>query len=73
MSKEDVIKVSGKVAEVMPNRVVWVELANGHRVLGHLSAELRVNLIKLSPGERVTVAVSPFDLSKGCIVERQKE
>jgi translation initiation factor IF-1 len=73
LSKEDVIKIDGTVAEVLPNRVVRLELANGHRLLGHLSAPMRENLIKLSPGERVMVALSPYDLSKGCIVERLTE
>jgi translation initiation factor IF-1 len=73
VSKEDAIKIDGRVVEILANRVVRVELANGHRLLAHPSAAMRENLKSLSPGDRVMVEMSPFDLSKGCIIERLRE
>lgn len=72
MSREDAIKVDGTIAEVLPNSIFRVELANGHRILAHISGKLRLHFVKLVPGDKVTVEMSPYDLSKGCIVLRDK-
>lgn len=72
MSREDAIKVEGTIAEVLPNSIFRVELANGHRILAHISGKLRLHFVKLVPGDKVTVEMSPYDLSKGCIVLRDK-
>ncbi|WP_425805377.1 translation initiation factor IF-1 [Desulfitobacterium sp. Sab5] len=72
MSKEDVIEVEGKVLEPLPNAMFLVELANGHKVLAHVSGKIRMNFIKILPGDRVTVELSPYDLSRGRIVYRFK-
>ncbi|HVJ47514.1 translation initiation factor IF-1 [Desulfitobacterium sp.] len=72
MSKEDVIEVEGKVLEPLPNAMFQVELANGHKVLAHVSGKIRMNFIKILPGDRVTVELSPYDLSRGRIVYRFK-
>ena len=62
MSKSDVIEVEGKVVEKLPNAMFKVELENGHQVLGHISGKLRMNFIKILPGDRVTLELSPYDL-----------
>lgn len=72
MSKEDVIEVEGTVIEAMPNAMFSVELANGHRILAHISGKLRMNFIRILPGDKVTVEMSPYDLDKGRITWRSK-
>ncbi|ACL18512.1 bacterial translation initiation factor 1 (bIF-1) [Desulfitobacterium dichloroeliminans LMG P-21439] len=72
MSKEDVIEVEGKVLEPLPNAMFLVELSNGHKVLAHVSGKIRMNFIRILPGDRVTVELSPYDLSRGRIVYRFK-
>ncbi|AET65986.1 MULTISPECIES: translation initiation factor IF-1 [Desulfosporosinus] len=72
MSKEDVIEVEGKVLEPLPNAMFQVELANGHKVLAHVSGKIRMNFIRILPGDRVTVELSPYDLSRGRITYRFK-
>ena len=72
MSREDAIEVEGQVVEVLPNTIFRVELPNGHRILAHVSGKTRMNLIRLSLGDRVTVQMSPYDLSRGCIAIKEK-
>lgn len=72
MSKEDVIEVEGKVLEPLPNAMFLVELSNGHKVLAHVSGKIRMNFIRILPGDRVTVELSPYDLSRGRIIYRFK-
>ena len=72
MSKADVIEIEGKVIEKLPNAMFQVELENGHKVLAHISGKLRMNYIKILPGDKVTVVLSPYDLSKGRITWRAK-
>ena len=72
MSKSDVIEVEGKVVEKLPNAMFKVELENGHQVLGHISGKLRTNFIKILPGDKVTIELSPYDLTKGRITFRYK-
>ena len=72
MSKSDVIEVEGKVVEKLPNAMFKVELENGHQVLGHISGKLRMNFIRILPGDKVTMELSPYDLSKGRIIWRDK-
>ena len=72
MSKTDVIEVEGVVAEKLPNAMVKVELENGHQILAHISGKLRQNYIRILPGDKVTVEMSPYDLSKGRIIWRDK-
>ncbi len=72
MSKSDVIEVEGKVLEKLPNAMFKVELENGHVVLGHISGKLRMNYIRILPGDKVTLELSPYDLSKGRIIWRDK-
>ena len=72
MSKTDVIQLEGKVIEKLPNAMFQVELENGHQVLAHISGKLRINYIRILPGDRVTVELSPYDLSKGRITWRNK-
>lgn len=71
MSK-DVIEVQGSVLEALPNAMFQVELENGHTVLAHISGKIRMNFIKILPGDRVTVELSPYDLSRGRITYRFK-
>ncbi|KAB2660247.1 MAG: translation initiation factor IF-1 [Verrucomicrobia bacterium] len=71
MSSNEGITVDGIVMEVMPSRVFRVELPNGHRVLAHTSGKMRMDSIRIDTGDRVTMKMSPFDLSKGCITVRQ--
>ena len=71
MSK-DVIEVEGTVIEPLPNAMFQVELENGHKVLAHVSGKIRMNFIKILPGDRVTVELSPYDLSRGRISYRFK-
>lgn len=72
MGKEDVIEVEGTVIEPLPNAMFRVELANGHRVLAHVSGKIRMNFIRILPGDRVTVELSPYDLNRGRIIYRYK-
>ena len=72
MAKEDVIEVEGTVVETLPNTNFKVELENGHQILAHISGKLRMNYIKILPGDKVRVEMSPYDLSKGRIVFRYK-
>lgn len=72
MSKTDVIEVEGKVLEALPNAQFQVELANGHQILAHISGKLRMNFIRILPGDKVTVEISPYDLTKGRITWRSK-
>lgn len=72
MSKADVIEVEGKVLEALPNAQFQVELTNGHQILAHISGKLRMNFIRILPGDKVTVEISPYDLSKGRITWRSK-
>lgn len=72
MSKNDVIEVEGKVLEPLPNAMFRVELQNGHKVLAHVSGKIRMNFIRILPGDRVTVELSPYDLTRGRIVYRFK-
>jgi translation initiation factor IF-1 len=72
LSKEDVIEVEGTVVEAMPNAMFKVELANGHQLLAHISGKLRMNFIRILPGDKVTLEMSPYDLNKGRITWRSK-
>ena len=72
MSKADVIEIEGTVVEKLPNAMFQVELENGHKVLAHVSGKIRMNFIKILPGDRVTVELSPYDLSRGRITYRFK-
>lgn len=72
MSKEDVIEVEGVVVDSMPNAMFKVELENGHELLAHISGKLRMNFIRILPGDKVTVEMSPYDLTKGRITWRTK-
>jgi len=71
-SKPNLIEVEGTVVEALPNAMFRVELANGHRVLAHVSGKIRMNFIRILPGDRVTVELSPYDLARGRIVYRFK-
>ena len=70
MSKADVIEIEGTVVEKLPNTMFQVELENGHKVLAHISGKLRQNFIRILPGDKVTLELSPYDLSKGRIRKR---
>jgi len=70
MAKEEPIEVEGVVIETLPNAMFRIELENGHRLLGHISGKIRKHFIKILPGDRVTVELSPYDLSRGRIVYR---
>ena len=72
MSKDDVIEMDGKVVDALPNAVFQVELANGHRIMAHISGKMRMNFIRIYPGDKVTVEFSPYDLSRGRITWRSK-
>ncbi len=72
MSKDDVIEVEGTVTDALPNAMFQVELQNGHKILAHISGKLRMNFIRILPGDKVTVEMSPYDLSKGRITWRSK-
>ena len=72
MSKEDAIEVTGTVVETLPNAMFRVELENGHRVLAHISGKMRMHFIKILPGDKVTVELSPYDLNRGRIIYRAK-
>ena len=72
LSKEDVIEVEGVVTDALPNAMFKVELENGHEVLAHVSGKLRMNYIRIVPGDKVKLEMSPYDLSKGRITWRVK-
>ncbi|MBP9217348.1 MAG: translation initiation factor IF-1 [Sterolibacterium sp.] len=72
MSKEDMIEMQGEVQENLPNATFKVKLENGHVVLGHISGKMRMHYIRILPGDKVTVQLTPYDLSKGRIVFRAK-
>ena len=72
MSKEDVLEVEGVILEALPNAQFKVELSNGHQILAHISGKLRMNFIKILPGDKVTIEVSSYDLTKGRITWRAK-
>ena len=70
MSKDDVIEIEGTVLEALPNATFQVELQNGHKILAHISGKLRMNFIRILPGDKVTGEMSPYDLTKGRITWR---
>jgi translation initiation factor IF-1 len=72
MPKEGAITVEGRVLETLPNAMFRVELENGHRVLAHISGKMRMHFIKILPGDKVTIELSPYDLSRGRIIFREK-
>ncbi|HAL73698.1 MAG TPA: translation initiation factor IF-1 [Clostridiales bacterium] len=72
MSKEDTIEVEGIVTDSLPNAVFKVKLENGHEIIAHISGKLRQNYIKILTGDRVTIELSPYDLSRGRIIWRAK-
>ncbi|MDR0596504.1 MAG: translation initiation factor IF-1 [Clostridiales Family XIII bacterium] len=72
MAKKDVIEVMGKVIEAQPNAMFIVELENGHKILAHISGKIRMNFIRILPGDRVRVELSPYDLTRGRITWRDK-
>jgi translation initiation factor IF-1 len=72
MAKEDLIQVEGTVIEPLPNAMFRVELANGRKILAHISGKMRMNYIRILPGDKVTVELSPYDLSRGRITYRSK-
>ncbi|GAB6085474.1 translation initiation factor IF-1 [Alkaliphilus crotonatoxidans] len=72
MSKQDVIEVEGTVKEALPNAMFIVQLENGHEILAHISGKLRMNFIRILPGDTVTVELSPYDLTRGRITWRKK-
>ncbi len=72
MAKDDVIELEGTVVESLPNAMFQVELENGHVILAHIAGKLRMNYIRILPGDKVTVEMSPYDLTKGRITWRAK-
>ncbi len=72
MAKEDAIEVEGTVVETLPNAMFRVELPNGHRILAHISGKMRMHFIRILPGDKVTVELSPYDLTRGRITYRSK-
>ncbi len=72
MTKKTAIEVEGIVVEALPNAMFWVELPNGHKVLAHISGKIRVHYIKILPGDKVLVELSPYDLNRGRITYRLK-
>ena len=72
MAKKDVIELEGTVKETLPNAMFQVELENGHVILAHISGKLRMNFIRILPGDKVTVEMSPYDLTRGRITWRAK-
>ena len=72
MSKSDVIEVEGVVTESYPNAMFEVELPNGHKILAHVSGKMRMNYIRIHPGDKVTIELSPYDLTRGRITWRSK-
>ena len=72
MAKEDVIQMQGEIAETLPNATFRVKLENGHVILGHISGKMRMHYIRIAPGDRVQVELTPYDLSRGRITYRYK-
>jgi translation initiation factor IF-1 len=72
MAKEDVIEAEGTVVETLPNAMFRVELPNGHRILAHISGKMRMHFIRILPGDKVTIELSPYDLTRGRITYRSK-
>ena len=72
MAKDDVIELEGTVVEALPNTMFQVDIGNGHTILAHISGKLRMNFIRILPGDKVTVEMSPYDLTKGRITWRTK-
>jgi translation initiation factor IF-1 len=72
VAKEEIITVEGTVVETLPNAMFRVELDNGHRVLAHISGKMRMHFIKILPGDKVSIELSPYDLTRGRIVYRGK-
>jgi translation initiation factor IF-1 len=72
MPKEDAIEVMGKVLETLPNAMFRVELENGHKVLAHISGKMRMHYIKILPGDKVKIELSPYDLARGRIIFRER-
>ena len=72
MPKSDMIEVEGVVIEALPNATFQVELQNGHKILAHISGKLRMNYIRILPGDKVTIEMSPYDLTRGRIIWRSK-
>ena len=73
MAKSDMIEVEGTVVEAMPNTTFQVDIGNGHTILAHISGKLRMNFIRILPGDKVTVEMSPYDLTRGRITWRTKQ
>lgn len=73
MAKEEAIQVEGVIVEPLPNAMFRVELENGHRILAHISGKMRMHFIKILPGDKVTVELSPYDLTRGRVVFRSKK
>ena len=72
MSKDDVIEMEGKVVEALPNAMFSVELSNGYRIMAHISGKMRMHFIRIYPGDKVTIELSPYDLTRGRITWRSK-
>ena len=72
MSKNDVIGMEGHVVEALPNAMFQVELPNGHQIMAHISGKMRMNFIRIYPGDKVTIELSPYDLTRGRITWRSK-
>jgi len=72
LAKEDVIELEGTVIEALPNAMFQVDIGNGHKILAHISGKLRMNFIRILPGDKVTVQMSPYDLTRGRIIWRSK-
>lgn len=72
MAKEEAIEVEGIITEALPNAMFRVELPNGHKILAHVSGKIRMNFIRILPGDKVNVELSPYDLSRGRIIYRYK-
>ena len=72
MPKEEAIQVEGRVLETLPNAMFRVELENGHKVLAHISGKMRMHFIRILPGDKVTIELSPYDLTRGRIIFREK-
>ena len=72
MSKQDIIEVEGTILEALPNAMFQVQLVNGHVILAHISGKIRMNFIKILPGDKVTVELTPYDLNRGRITYRYK-
>jgi translation initiation factor IF-1 len=72
VAKDEAIRIEGRIVEALPNTQFKVELENGHRILAHIAGKMRKNFIRIVPGDRVTVEITPYDLTKGRIVYRER-